>query len=236
MSHNFWLFCSSIYNSNFFTRAFWMLQMPSASECSFDQAMAFTSKIYKPWLIDDPFSSPGVWCSRLSTKAGAGTRSNLQLSDYKKQFRIFSDSFIYSRNSVGHCLDIILLKTFFFQFSTPILYSMASLVWRAEVTNWSSCPQSPPCGTTAMWLLWNTNMITWLPYDCSAEWIRAWMLLSSKSKVQLLTLLLTGWVLYPLHIAPSSPWNGSNNSTFLLEFRRTEWTYVRIFAQCFGIQ
>lgn len=75
--------------------------LPSSS---FDQAMAFASKMYRSWLIDDPLFSPGAWglLSGLSTKSGAGTKSNLQLSDYKNQPGIFSDSLIYSRNPGGH--------------------------------------------------------------------------------------------------------------------------------------
>ena len=68
---------------------------------SVDQATEFTSKIYKPRLIDDHPCSP--WCRMATFRVinkgtGAGKRSNLHFSDYEKQTGIFVDSLIYSWN------------------------------------------------------------------------------------------------------------------------------------------
>lgn len=119
-------------------------------------------------------------------------------------------------------------------FSTPILFQVRSISCLASRNNWSSCSQSPSSGTTAMVIAVEHQQLIWLAYDCSAQWIRAWVLVSSKSKVQVPTSLLTGQVLYPLSVVLFAPQTG-NNSTSPVEFRRAGRTHLRLFTQCFGI-
>ena len=62
-------------------------------------------------------------------------------------------------------------------------------------------------------------MTTRLPYGCSAQGIRAWVLVLGKNKVQVQTLLLPS---PSLQAVLSSPQMGNNSGTYLVEFGKTE--------------
>lgn len=109
----------------------------ATQQSSVGQAMAFTSGIYKPWLTAGALYSLDAWwlLSGLSTNSGAGTRFNVQLSDYKRESGIFFDPLIYSWNPVGHQVLLQCLSRTSLGFSTPILVR-APACFLDDRTNW----------------------------------------------------------------------------------------------------